>query len=163
MFGSNIYCFIFARLKGSVSPEANTDRPSHSPSLAISTTSPSPPSPPSPPLPHIFSSFFLLSSSTASDFPGVCGTLLDQQVLICVRVEWHLLVSCCGVASHNCCALCCGTLHKSCALLCFGPIVAQTGDASQNSHNVKLSTTSNGFQLRSFQLWPLCFGKTGAY
>ena len=159
MFGSNVYCFIFARLKGSVSPEANTDRPSHSPSLAISTSSPSPPSPP---LPHIFSSFFLLSSST-SDFPGVCGTLVDQQVLICVRVEWHLLVSCCGLASHNCCALCCGTLHKSCALLCFGPIVAQTGDASQNSHNVKLSTTSNGFQLRSFQLWPLCFGKTGAY
>ena len=159
MFGSNVYCFIFARLKGSVSPEANTDRPSHSPSLAISTSSPSPPSPP---LPHIFSSFFLLSSST-SDFPGVCGTLVDQQVLICVRVEWHLLVSCCGVASHNCCALCCGTLHKSCALLCFGPIVAQTGDASQYSHNVKLSTTSNGFQLRSFQLWPLCFGKTGAY
>ena len=154
--------FIVLSLRGSKVPSRQRRTLTGQATLPLSTSSPSPPSPPSPPLPHIFSSFFLLSSST-SDFPGVCGTLVDQQVLICVRVEWHLLVSCCGLASHNCCALCCGTLHKSCALLCFGPIVAQTGDASQNSHNVKLSTTSNGFQLRSFQLWPLCFGKTGAY
>ena len=155
--------FIVLSLRGSKVPSRQRRTLTGQATLPLSTSSPSRPSPPSPPLPHIFSSFFLLSSSTASDFPGVCGTLLDQQVLICVRVEWHLLVSCCGVASHNCCALCCGKLHKSCALLCFGPIVAQTGDASQNSHNVKLSTTSNGFQLRSLQLWPLCFGKTCAY
>ena len=155
--------FIVLSLRGSKVPSRQRRTLTGQATLPLSTSSPSRPSPPSSPLSHTFSSFFLLSSSTASDFPGVCGTLVDQQVLICVRVEWHFVVSCCGVASHNCCALCCGTLHKSCALLCFGPIVAQTGDASQNSHNVKLSTTSNGFQLRSFQLWPLCFGKTGAY
>ena len=155
--------FIVLSLRGSKVPSRQRRTLTGQATLPLSTSSPSRPSPPSPPLPHIFSSFFLLSSSTASDFPGVCGTLLDQQVLICVRVEWHFVVSCCGLASHNCCALCCGKLHKSCALLCFGPIVAQTGDASQNSHNVKLSTTSNGFQLRSLQLWPLCFGKTCAY